>query len=162
MAKSILSQDKLKELLTYDPNTGEFRWINSGPGIRRVVAGWGTDQGYIKIGVNGGEYLAHRLAFLYVYGYMPKHIDHINHIRNDNRIVNLRSVEKRENHLNMKMSKRNTSGITGVSRQGNKWVAAIMVQYKQIIVGLYDSIDDAARARKEAERKYGYHINHGN
>lgn len=93
-------------------------------------------------------------------------VDHINHDRTDNRIENLRLVNANENCKNQKASTRNKSGVVGVSwkSQKNKWHAQIMVDGKQIHLGFYDDINDAKDAkdaRKVAERKYGFHENHG-
>src|SRR3990167_3120706 len=108
----MISQQRLKELLSYNPNTGEFtRLVATGiHGCNKagVVVGCLSDhptQGYILIRVNndGILYRAHRLAWLYVYGFWPPaDIDHINGNRSDNRIVNLRSVTRSQNLQNMR------------------------------------------------------------
>ena len=90
-------------------------------------------------------------------------VDHINHDRTDNRIENLRLVNANENGKNQKASVRNKSGVVGVSwkKSKNKWHSQIMVNGKQIHLGFFDNIDEAKKARIDAERKYGFHENHG-
>jgi hypothetical protein len=90
-------------------------------------------------------------------------IDHIGQDSLDNRIKNLRLVTRRENALNQKQSKKNTSGQTGVSwnKRAKMWVAYIKIDGKLIHLGYYIEKEDAIKARKEAEIKYGFHENHG-
>jgi len=114
-----LTQERLKHLLHYNPDTVVFTWlskpsrrINSGSIAGRIK----PKKGYVEIGISGRIYLAHRLAWLYIYGTWPKEqVDHINGIRNDNRIKNLRLATTSQNQWNKKMQKNNTSGIKGVS-----------------------------------------------
>jgi len=90
-------------------------------------------------------------------------IDHINGIRTDNRLVNLRSVTHRENQKNIKRSTCNTSGRVGVRWEGHrsKWRSAIKVDGREKHLGSFDSFAEASAARKAAEIKYGFHKNHG-
>lgn len=90
-------------------------------------------------------------------------LDHINHVRADNRISNLREVSRSQNNKNMPRYKNNKSGVTGVSwyRSAGKWRAQIRVEGKKKHLGLFDEIKDAAKAVEAAEAKYGYHENHG-
>ena len=160
-----MSQDELKKLLEYNKDTGVFKWLvyrsrNAKPGY---VAGNSHHTGYSFIKINGRMYAAHRLAWLYVYGEFPENqVDHINHDRFDNRISNLRDVTHKENALNQKTRKTNTSGVTGVSwsKQHKKWMARVMSNGKNIFLGLFDKIEDAKSKRLEANRMYGYHENH--
>jgi len=104
------------------------------------------------------------LAWLYVYGTMPKEqIDHINHVRDDNRIINLREVTHSENHKNRTKQSNNTSGVTGVHwlEEKERWQAYIKGDDKKIHLGTFKNKNDAISARKEAEIKYNYHSNHG-
>ena len=128
------------------------------------VAGWRNPTGYIRMKVGGKLYLAHRLAFLYMTGKWPEdQVDHINHIRDDNRWCNLREVSHQENHKNQSKPKSNTSGVTGVCwcKRYKKWKAQIKVEGKVKNLGSFTSKEDATKARKEAEIKYGFHDNHG-
>lgn len=162
---SSMTRTQLKEILRYDPDTGVFTWATRKamcvkPGR---VAGY-TKDGYIYIGIDKKTYLAHRLAWLYVYGVWPKkQIDHIDGIRNNNKMANLRSVSGKINSRNQKTPVSNTSGMMGVcwSRKCKKWQAAIKCEGVSLHLGLYDNFFDACCARKSAERKYGFHENHG-
>ena len=169
MTKVILTQDKLKELLNYNPETGIFtRAINSGRNDRwkkgTVVGCLSKKNGYINIGLFDKRYYAHRLAWLYVYGESPSgEVDHINHVRHDNKISNLRSVDKKDNCKNKSILSNNTSGTSGVWWRGDrcKWVSNIGVNGKNIYLGCYQIKQDAINARKKANVEYGFHENHG-
>lgn len=162
-----LTQKYLKELLHYNPNTGIFTWKvakNSHAKVGDIAGYKKISDLYIAIKIDSKKYFAHRLAFLYVYGNFPKrNIDHINHIRDDNRIINLREVTHSENQRNSKKRKDNKSGFTGVCRGNNKnkWVAQIKANGKVKHLGIFRDKKDAIRARQEANIKYGYHPNHG-
>jgi hypothetical protein len=107
---------------------------------------------------------AHRVAFAHFYGHWPTDkVDHINQNRSDNRIENLRDVSPQENSQNQKLSKRNTSGVTGVTwhNQRKKWMAQITVSLKTHTLGIYEKKADAIAARKDAERRFGFSANHG-
>lgn len=163
--KNSIDQAGLKLLLSYNPSTGRFRWKTRTSNRIRVgdVAG-ANNKGYIQIPVNGFMHRAHRLAWLYVYGDWPEdEIDHINGIRDDNRIHNLRSVSAADNNKNQKIHSHNTSGSTGVGwfKKGDSWRAYITVENKYIHLGCYSSFYEALTARKSAEIKYGFHPNHG-
>jgi len=88
----MLTQERLKELLSYDPETGAFTWLLSpGPKRKGEQAGSQHHSGYRFVKLDGKMYAEHRIAFLYVHGYFPEgDVDHINRIRNDNRPDNLR------------------------------------------------------------------------
>ncbi|MCK5236051.1 MAG: HNH endonuclease [Deltaproteobacteria bacterium] len=163
----MLTQERLKEILDYNSETGIFVWIKlSGrrASIGDIAGSFHDGTGYIRIGIDGKNNQAHRLAWLYVYGDLPLgQIDHINHIRTDNRIENLRAVSSQENSRNCVMRSANTSGFTGVywSRQRNKWKAQIMIDGKCIYLGSFTTISEAITARSSANHKYGFHRNHG-
>lgn len=152
--------------LTYNPETGLLRFK-----VDRVykkagdITGCDNGHGYIQVYLNGRYYKGHRIAWEMTYGEIPEgyEIDHINHIRSDNRLCNLRLVSKSENQRNLSKYKNNTSGVTGVSwdKSKNKWVAQIHVNRKHINLGRFDNPLDAAAARKRAEIKYGFHDSHG-
>ena len=99
----MLDQKTLKENLEYCPDTGNFTWLVSKN--NRVKAGAIASNinyyGYVRIGINGKQYGAHRLAFLWMTGEFPDECDHINHQRSDNRWENLRSVTSAENNLTL-------------------------------------------------------------
>lgn len=116
-------------------------------------------KGYKMIGLCGKVYLSHRVAWLITFGEWPEHIDHINGVKTDNRIANLRSVNNLVNHKNMRFSAANRGSQLGVSfhAQFGKWRARIGDEH----LGLFDDYDDAVKARKIAERERGYHPMHG-
>lgn len=166
----MITQDKLKQIIHYSPETGIFTWLMFRGGKARP----GKQSGYLAqmssrnenkyrvIGIYGKNYLAHRLAFLYMTGSFPKHhVDHINHDGADNRWINLREASSTDNNRNIRKHHDNRTGICGVSMNGNRWVAKIGSDGKQICVGRFDNLFDAACARKKAELNYGYHRNHG-
>ena len=167
MTARILTQARLKELLHYDAETGIFTWIK--PSCNRVKAGGIAGykcktHGYIFIGVDNVNYRAHRLAWLYMTGEWPENqIDHVNHLRSDNRWNKLRSVSHQENSKNAPIRSTNKSGVTGVHfhKPLKKWVAYITVSGTRIHLGLFNCITAAAISRKAAEIKYNFHENHG-
>lgn len=123
-----------------------------------------TSEGYLRGRILGSSYLAHRVVWALHYGEWPKHsIDHINGDKADNSIGNLRDVSTQENARNAKLSAANKVGKVGVSYHKNNknFSSRIVVDGKQIHLGSFKSIEDAAKARAEAERKYGFHQNHG-
>lgn len=173
-----LTQSLLKELLHYDPETGVFTWERRGHSTFATIgaakswnikypgtaAGSINSDGYIGIGIKWKIYKAHRLVWLYVHGQWPEdQIDHINHDRADNRLLNLREVTPQENSQNRKPDSLNTSGIVGVCfhKAAKKWYSQININKRCTYLGVFDDFDDAVKARKEAEVKYGYHENHG-
>lgn len=160
-----ITQEYLKSILYYNSDTGIFTWRKARQRITiDSIAGNIRKDGYIKIVINRKFYQAHRLAWLYMYGYMPpEQIDHINHIRTDNRICNLRAVSRQENGKNQSKPITNKSGHSGVCwhKKINKWNVQIGINKKQIYLGMFDNINDAIAARKQAEIYYGFHENHG-
>jgi len=165
MPKPILTQKRLKELFSYNPETGDFTRTKTRSHNARKgdVAGSNDGAGYIRISIDKAHYRAHRLAWLYVHGKWPNEIDHINHNRSDNRIINLREVVRHENAKNASFNSANTSGVTGVSwnKRAEKWEAYISDKTKRIKLGMFDSLIDATLVRERAEWQYGYHKNHG-
>ncbi len=106
----------------------------------------------------------HRLAWLYMYGEWPVgDIDHINGIRDDNRLINLRSVSRQENLRNRRTGRNNTSGVMGVNwdKSLGKWRSSIGIGGKTKHLGVSHYKWDVICLRKSAEMKYGFHLNHG-
>ena len=162
----MITQKELKELLHYDPETGIFTRLISFSDKAKVgnIMRTKTSHGYIAIRIRRKIYKAHRLAWLYMAGVWPKHhIDHLNHIRDDNRLINLREATYQDNAKNRALNKNNKSGVCGVSwyKTKGKWVAQISDKEKKINLGYFIDKFEAACARKSAENKYGYHGNHG-
>ena len=141
----MISQDRLKELFHYDPETGLFTWIVfRGGGSPRIgtVAGSPNEDGYVKIKVDQKLYAAHRLAWLYMTGSFPSlEIDHINGQPADNRFSNLREASRTENNRNTKISKNNQSGFKRVTRnkKNGKWAAHIRSNDKQKFLGNFET-----------------------
>jgi hypothetical protein len=123
-----------------------------------------THKGYITTMVGGRNYRVHRLVWLMVYGEFPANqIDHINGIKSDNRIQNLRDVDNKENHKNMKQFSNNSSGHVGVTwdSKRNKWFVSITVEGKTKALGRFLDFAKAVLVRKSAEQQFCFHKNHG-
>ena len=157
-----ITQSELKLLLDYDPETGVFTWTKNDSLRPRcvksgAVAGSDNGDGYLKIGVRGRVYKAHRLAWLYFYGEFPsKDLDHINRNKSDNRICNIRETDDSFNGQNRGLNSNNTSGFRGVywHESTQKWQASIRVDGKAIHLGVFDLKEDAKKARISAEKFY--------
>jgi len=156
-----MTQEDLKEYFNYDSNTGIFiRIKKTGRSAKiNVRSGSLDNEGYRQMRFKGGVYREHRLAWLYHYGKMPDgQIDHINRIKDDNRICNLRDVTNSENQRNSPMNKANTTGHLGVYPRANgRWCAQISGKH----IGTFGSKEEAITARKLAEKSNNYHENHG-
>ena len=153
-----LGADRLKELLSYSPDTGEFLWLVSGGGVAAGgVAGAPRTDDYRKIQIAGRHYLAHRLAWLYVYGrWPPKELDHVNGIRDDNRITNLREANKSQNQGNQRKARTDSyTGLLGASweRGGNKFRAQIKLNGKPKHLGMFSTAEQAHQAYLKAKRE---------
>ena len=152
--------DKLRECVGYDPHTGEMWWKKPTGNRAKIGAKFGSNidsKGYYRASFMGKQYRAHRIAWALYYGEMPDGvIDHINRNRLDNRICNLRNVGWKENAINISSQRNNTSGVRGVVRRsdGKKWVAQITVNYKNVYLGSFDTIDEAKKARVKAEERF--------
>jgi len=157
----MVTQELLKKLLSYNPDTGVFTWVKRNGNI----AGCPTCRGYVRISICRKTYRAHRLAWLYTHGSFPDNqIDHINGVRNDNRIINLRQATNTQNQQNKKISINNTSGIKGVCwhKTENKWIARIYIGGKPKRLGCFHDKNEAAAAYQKAAKKYfGEFANNG-
>jgi hypothetical protein len=150
-----LTQQELKDLLNYDPDTGLFEWISRRGGTRSDLhAGYRHGTGYLAIKVKGKCYKAHRLAWLYVYGKWPDHeIDHINGKRDDNRISNLRDVRKGENQQNQRAKEGKYPGVSWHKRD-KCWVAAIKHNKVRTHLGYFDDPKKAFEAYLLAKKVF--------
>ena len=157
----MLTQGRLREVLDYDPSTGLFLWKGDGIG-RWQGCGAGSNSsadGYIRMMVDGKNYLAHRLVILCVDGYLPEGtVDHINRVRTDNRRVNLRETSQQCQNRNCGMLKNNTSGVKGIylNKRAGKWQAQIKVNRQNRHLGYHDTSLEAAYHRYAAEQCLGF------
>lgn len=153
-----ITYERLTELFNYDKDSGVFtrRVTTNNRAKAGSVAGSMARNGYLYVSIGRRKYIMHRLAWLYVTGEWPKNdIDHINGIRSDNRIANLRDVSRAENIQNTRAAKSNsTSGLLGVTfdRARNKWAAAITTDGKITHLGRFDEKHEAHKSYIEAKR----------
>ena len=185
MAKKPLpTPDDLRQLLRYEPETGKLFWRertlgtfkNGRHSAAHSCAKWNAkhagkeaftptgDAGYRQGSIFSKKLHAHRVIWAMTHNEWPsEQIDHINGIRDDNRLINLRIVSRADNQRNQKRRIDNTSGITGVSwdSKRKKWCAEIQAGGKKHYVGRFDSLHAATVARKQAEHRHGFHANHG-
>lgn len=152
-----LTVERLRQVLRFDDKTGEFFWTHRKTHKNKLgkQASIVRSHGYMSICIDSVYYYTHRLAWMYVYGEMPKIIDHINGNKQDNRISNLRSVDQKTNVENvLKPRKHNKSGVLGALKSKDKFQSRIRVDGKYIYLGRFDSKDDAHEAYLQAKRKY--------
>lgn len=151
-----LTVERLRELLDYDPDTGLFTWrVRTSKCVTVGAIAGCLDKGYLRIQIDRRLHLAHRLAWLYITGdWPPAQIDHINGIRDDNRIANLRAATRAENmHNRRKPHSNTTSGYLGVSRYRGKFMAQIKLDGKSKFLGLFDTPEEAHAVYLEAKRR---------
>lgn len=151
-----LTVEFVRSILDYDPDTGMLRWrVNRGQRARSgSIAGSKHSSGYRYISINYCSYKAHRIAWLMAYGRWPtKQIDHINGIRSDNRIANLREATSGENLQNQKLEKiSNKIGILGVHISRGKYRAQIQVNGKVRHLGMFETAEEASAAYRASKR----------
>lgn len=171
----MITRERLVERLDYNSETGVFTWRGV-QGSSRCDKIWNTryagqragcvnPAGYRRIRIDDVYYRAHRLAWLYVHGVWPKEeVDHINRVRDDDSIRNLRLASRRQNCANTKAQSRSKSGIKGViwNPHRGKWQANICWGGKGIYLGAFSDISDAANAyAKAASELHGEFANFG-
>jgi hypothetical protein len=151
-----MNQQTLKQLLHYDSSTGHFTWLVST--AKRITvgnrAGSSHNKGYRVIKIDGKAYKEHRLAWLYIHGVFPNDcLDHINGVRHDNRIDNLREATNAENSQNRSKMKNNASGFIGVvwHKGANKWSSQIYKDGEKNYLGLFSTPESAHEAYVKAK-----------
>ena len=183
--KALPSPEVLRQLLRYEPDTGKLFWRErplsffSGTAFRgaeHCCANWNAifagkeaftafdRHGYAVGRIFDRLYRAHRVAWCLHYGAWPvADIDHINQIKPDNRIANLRDVTNAENCLNRGLQSNNSSGFAGVywHKSRSQWAAEIKIGGKRTKLGYFNDLSEAVAARKSAEQRLGFHPNHG-
>lgn len=166
------TKDVLRSVVYYDPETGEFTWLQR-PGTERLTKSWNTKYAgkkvalslnkdgyfYIKFRINGENHQnsAHRFAWLYMTGEMPTLVvDHINRIKTDNKFSNLRLASISQNGHNVDARQNNSSGVKGVwwDSRRDQWVAEIKVNSEKIFIGRFSDFHEAKAARVAASKKY--------
>jgi hypothetical protein len=145
--------------LSYDPATGHFMWRQrrGGRAVAGAEAGSINNRGYRWICIDGCLYLAHRLAWLYVYGVWPSaEIDHIDGDPANNRLANLREATRAENGRNLRRRADNTSGAKGVcfEKSVGRWRASINVNGSQRHLGYFNTVKDATAAYDAAALRH--------
>lgn len=175
-----VTKEMLLEFLDPDFENGKLTWkpvtSDSLPGIKakylkmrnsrfagKEAGHYCQINGYNSIRIFGRLFRAHRIIWFLAYGEWPQYIDHINGNRADNRITNLRNVTHTDNHRNMPLPKNNKTGVIGVryDKKRKCYIAEITLNRKNKRIGSFSSLEDAARARAEYEKKHGFHPNHG-
>lgn len=160
----MLTQDRLKELLHYDPETGAWTWLVSRGGPTRAGAAAGGPRRhktafYWHISVDGRSYPSHRLVFLYMTGWFPPdglEPDHIDRNSLNNVWSNLRLVTRSQNQANTRVYKSNKLGVKGVHRSGSYYRAFISESGKNRSLGYFFRLEDASAAyQRAASRLYG-------
>ena len=163
--KQKLTQEYLKDHFFYNADTGDLFWRKKTSVFSKIavgdVAGCTAKDGRKAVTVLNKRHYIHRIIFLYMYGFCPKQIDHINHNPSDNRLANLRPASPSVNQRNRSLNKNNTSGFNGVRMRRGRWLAQVKINNKVIDLGSYIRKADAITARKEANEKYNFHKNHG-
>lgn len=177
MGSITASQKRLKEIFYYNTDTGHLYYRDKSPSdfsnpskyapwaarFKNKMAGWVREGQYVRVAVDGEQHRAHRVIFKMVHGQEPEAVDHINGVKTDNRIENLRAANKKINAKNAKTYSTNTSGFRGVRFNDSfrKWGASITVDQRRINLGWYGNFDEAVEARLKAERRFNFHPNHG-
>lgn len=162
-----ITVSELKELINYDPDTGEIRWKKGRPGASSGnLAGTLKPSGYVIVLIKRKLYRAHRIAWFYMTGEFPtKEIDHINGNKSDNRFCNLRLADKTQNNWNKKVRKDSKVGIKNVLYFPNfkKYYVRINANKQKHQFGPFDTIEEAAKVA-EAQRAVLHaefaHVNH--
>lgn len=178
----ILTQEMVKRVLRYEPETGALYWLPRPPSMfpqallppdyrakkwndryaGKLAFTMKDRLGYCCGSIFAVQYKAHRIIWLYMTGESPAEIDHINGDTSDNRWQNLRAATRTINARNLKLRKDNKTGMPGISRTASgKYSVTVGVGGETLCLGTFASFEMAKKARQEAQDVYGYHANHG-
>lgn len=159
--KTKLTSVRLRELLHYDPESGDFTWRvdRTGKAVAGSVAGWKNTDGYLVISIDNRSHKAHRLAWFWMHERWPYKVDHKNQIKDDNRFCNLREVNDSESCQNRPLFRNNTSGFRGVTwnKTTGRWLAHIRHLGKRRNLGYFTTAEDAYEAYKQAAAQLHTH-----
>lgn len=177
MLRKLPSPETLRKLLRYDPDTGKLYWLERNESWfpdERAKKIWNTrfagkeaftadSHGYKQGSVLGVRCEAHVIIWSMVYGELPDQIDHVDRDKSNNRLSNLRDGSNGANNRNLPRFRTNTSGVTGVTwnKGRGRWQAQIHHIGECVYLGLFPFKFDAILARLLAEKKFGFHPNHG-
>lgn len=159
----LVTAEHLKKLFDYSPATGKltrrFSFKVAAKGSEGVL--W--NNGYRMVSLNDRPIGVHRLIWRMVHGVWPENIDHINGVRDDNRIENLRNVSTHENARNVCQTRDTATGVMGVylNKVGKPYRVRIAHEGKNLNLGCFDTLEEAKAVRDAAQALYGYHPNHG-
>lgn len=156
------SIEELRDAFSYDPESGLICRISCGSLVKCCSKRRDGRLFYWILSFRGESIGAHRMAWALHHGMWPSGvIDHVDRDGLNNKIENLRDVTQAENLRNSRMKSNNKSGVTGVSFRNGKYRAKIVHDYRVFNLGSFDNLEDAAKARKDAETELGFHENHG-
>lgn len=165
-----ITPELCRQLLRYEPETGKLFWLQRADNPQ-FTGRWAGKEAFTCLcaGYRTGRlfdhlFMAHRVIWAICNGAWPKQdIDHISGNRSDNRLSNLRAVDRTTNTQNQGLCRRNKSGHVGVSwcAERGKWDARIKANGRVVLLGRHGSFEDAVAARTAAEVRYGFHENHG-
>lgn len=151
------SQERLKELFNYNPDTGLFtRLKRVSNSLVGSICSSKNSQGYVLIRVDGVKFKAHRLAFIYMDGAAPEVVDHVNRNKSDNRWINLRGCSKQENCWNRSLNRNNSTTRRNVywSAPHKKWRVLLKKDRKPIHIGVFQDLELAELVAQMAREKY--------
>ncbi len=162
--ENMLTYETAHKTFTYDEGSGSLIWAVS-PKYSSISVGDKAEcrdhAGYLRVMVSGVRVLVHRLVWMMYYGSWPKNfIDHINGIKTDNRICNLRDCTQQQNCQNRTVARRGCrSGVRGVSKntEDGKWVARVCVRGVNHYLGSFDSVADASLAAAVGRKRLMTH-----